>query len=234
MSSPGLRRLALRLTAGLPLNVMRVAVYRHAFKYSVGSGSRIGRRTVIDTVDARIGEDCVIEAGVEIRVASLHIEDRCRVSAHTRATGPIRLRIGADTSVGEGTAIFAGSWATSDLYALECVFGSNVAISANHSFDVVCGLYVGEGTWFAGRGTQVWTHGMGRNGPVRIGDYCYVASAVRIGPGVTIAPRTSVGMASVVVSDVEQSGCLVAGAPAEIKKRDYAPIRDWRSDPASL
>ncbi len=54
--------------------------------------------------------------------------------------------------------------------------------------------------------------------PVTIGEDCWIGGNVTICPGVTIGHRCIVAAGSVVIHDVPD-GCMVAGNPAQIKKR---------------
>jgi acetyltransferase-like isoleucine patch superfamily enzyme len=48
----------------------------------------------------------------------------------------------------------------------------------------------------------------------RVGDYCFIASGVQVGPGVMIADNSVVAMGSVVVRSLTQRGRLYGGTPA--------------------
>src|SRR5205814_2295506 len=64
--------------------------------------------------------------------------------------------------------------------------------------------------------SSIWTHNRRRGAPVRIGDFCYIGSEIRIAPGVEIADCTFVGLGSVISSSVVEPFMLVGGSPAKV------------------
>ena len=59
---------------------------------------------------------------------------------------------------------------------------------------------------------------------IRIGENCWIGRRVSIGKGVSIAANSVVGSNSVVTKTFEEPNVLIAGNPAQIKKRNI----DWR------
>jgi putative colanic acid biosynthesis acetyltransferase WcaF len=57
--------------------------------------------------------------------------------------------------------------------------------------------------------------------PIQIGDHCWIAADVFIGPGVSVGHRSVVGARSTVLKDVP-AGVVVAGTPAKtIRQRKH-------------
>jgi carbonic anhydrase/acetyltransferase-like protein (isoleucine patch superfamily) len=101
--------------------------------------------------------------------------------------------------------------------------GRNSSLSFGHYFEASANIAIGSNTIVAGRYSQFFTHGitpynLDDRRPIQIGDWCYVGSAVRVPPGITIADHTFVGMGSVITKSFAANYVLVAGAPAEIKR----------------
>jgi acetyltransferase-like isoleucine patch superfamily enzyme len=61
----------------------------------------------------------------------------------------------------------------------------------------------------------------GQDRPIRIGRRCFIGGGSLISPGVTIGDECIVAAGSVVVSDVP-TGCIVAGNPARILRRNIS------------
>jgi acetyltransferase-like isoleucine patch superfamily enzyme len=54
--------------------------------------------------------------------------------------------------------------------------------------------------------------------PVKIGDFAYIGSEIRIAPGGEIPPRCIVGIGSVITGRLEGEQKLIAGVPAKVIK----------------
>lgn len=55
---------------------------------------------------------------------------------------------------------------------------------------------------------------------IRIGQHCWIGNRVTINKGVNVAPDSIIGNCSVVTKKFEESNVVIAGNPAEIKKRN--------------
>jgi len=194
----------------LPLNALRVLLYRIVFGYRI-SGARIGWRTVIHVSHAEL--------------------DRCAISHHNRMTGPMGVRVGAGAVIGPGNRFTCGWWTLAEDrreagYARRLEVGEAVRISSGHHFDCAGALVIGRDSWIAGFGSQFWTHGAGVvERDVRIGERCYVGSASVFGPGAAIKDNTMVALGSLVARRYPRGNLLIGGVPAEVLRENY----DWKS-----
>ncbi len=197
------RILATTVVPRLPTSAVRVGAYRR-LGYRIGSGTTIGRRTSL-----RCGS-CVIGDGVRIAGGNtIHVE---------------RLRIGARCVLGPGNHLSAWASFGAGEWANTIELGDDVNLTGGHLLDGSFGIRIGDGTWLAGRGTQLWTHGSLRPpGPIVIGAGCYLGSAVRVATGVEVGAGSLVGMGSVVVASCPPKTYLM-GNPAEARP---APV-EWR------
>jgi len=194
----------------LPLNVLRVLGYRLLLGYRV-SETRIGFGTIIVV-------DEVIIQNAKIGFFNLFI-------------GPMKIKIGDGTSIGNRNTFSCGYWVLQGKYkesnytrTLE--IGENILITSSHYFDVAGTFKLGDHSWIAGIGSQFWTHGAGvpeRN--IEIGTDCYLGSAVRFAPGSSIGNSVLVAMGSVVSGKLNVSNALVGGVPAKALKENY----DWKT-----
>jgi len=195
------RRLLAYGCAWLPANVLRVAGYR-LMGHTLPPGTRIGLGTVIACASFRAG------AGVTI-------------GRENRFSGPFAIEIGDRVIIGRQNRFDCSDVAASPAkahmhYARRMVIGANALIHQRHLFDLYGAITIGSGTWIAGSDSQFWTHGasaMDRD--IVIGADCYLGSAVRMAPGSGIADRCVLGLASVVVSRLDQPDSVLGGFPAK-------------------
>ena len=195
------------LTSIVPINILRVLGYR-LLGYKVSG--RIGFGTVI-------------------AVSEAHIE-RCKIGAFNLFIGPMKVEIGAGTSIENRNTFSCGFWTMQEQfkdknYARSLQIGTNTLITSNHYFDVSGSFTLGDNSWIAGIGSQFWTHGAGvtdRN--IQVGRDCYLGSAVRFAPGSAVGDNVIVAMGSVVTKKFDIINAMIGGVPAAVLKKDY----DWR------
>jgi acetyltransferase-like isoleucine patch superfamily enzyme len=197
-------RIAAALFASLlPGNALRCMAYRWMFGYEI-QGARLGFATVI-----------------EVREASLV---GCEIGRFNRFTGPMRIEIGPGARIETHNVFDCGAWAADAAhageYARSLTIQADTLITDHHFFDL-CGSFVlGCESWIAGRGSQFWTHGLGKKDrDIRIGRQCYIGSAVRFSPGSGVGDKVTVGLGSVVTRTIEDSDVLVAGVPASVVRK---------------
>ena len=193
----------------LPGNGLRVRAFR-LLGHTLPRGTRIGIGTVI-ACDA-------LHAGKGVTI--------CRGN---RFSGPFTITIGDGAFIGRHNRFDCGDVAACPSkaamgYARQMQIGADVLIHERHFFDVYGKITIGDGTWIAGCDSQFWTHGasaMDRD--VAIGHGCYLGAAVRMAPGSAIADRCVLGIASVVVSRLNQPDTVLGGFPAR-------PLREIRPE----
>lgn len=191
----------------LPLNGLRVFVYRLVFGYRIAWGARIGFGTVIVVEQATIG--------------------RARIARYNRFIGPFTLHIADGAWLGPRNSLGCPEWVTRPPYtgygyARSCRIGRKALVTGGHLIDTVGGFEMGEDSWLAGYGSQFWTHGIGvEDRTIVIGDRCYIGSACRFAPGAVIGDDCIVAMGSIVTGKFDQSRLLIGGVPARVLKEDY-------------
>jgi len=179
-------------------------------------------------LSASIGWLTVVDVGALSLGPRSHIGRRC----HLR--GPMSVALGADAVLGDDNRVECGAWyaevdPADAPCAREFVLGQEAHVTSDHYFDALGGIYVGEGSWIAGRGSQFWTHGLGvKDRSITIGRHSYIASAVRFAPGARIGDLVVVGLGSVVVGDMSlRHRALIAGVPATVVREEYNPV-GWK------
>lgn len=188
----------------VPFGRLRVMLYRVLLGYRIGGGW-IGMYTVI-AVDEFVAE--TIQVGIGNKII-----------------GPFKFRAGKGVSIGHNNEFSCENWVLGDEFSKRNFarildLGDCVMITSWHFIDVVGQVRIGEGTWCAGRGSQIWSHGLGV-GDVLIGSNCYLGSAVRICPGSAIADDCVLAMGSVLTKRFGRRRSLIGGIPAKVIKDNY-------------
>jgi acetyltransferase-like isoleucine patch superfamily enzyme len=198
------------LIAYLPVNAMRIFAYRAVFKYSI-QRSYIGIGTIINVEKFQMSDS--------------------RIGRFNLFTGPFKVVLKNRSSIGTSNKFICGNWTIDKEYSgsqyqrlLE--IGEQSMITSEHFFDVAGSFILGDGSWIAGRGSQFWTHGAGiQDRNIKIGDNCYLGSALRFSPGAEIGNNVLVAMGSVISGKHSSNNVLVGGVPAKIIRENY----DWKN-----
>ena len=102
--------------------------------------------------------------------------------------------------------------------------GDHAKVTSGHYFDCSGGIRIGHHSLIGGRDTHLWTHYYdGRtiqSEPLEIGDRCYVGARSTL-VYCHVPDDCVVGAGAVVTGDFREDGdgVLIAGNPAEVKKR---------------
>jgi acetyltransferase-like isoleucine patch superfamily enzyme len=182
-----------------------------------------------------VGRSVKIGFGCRIAVDRLTIGDNVTIGRFNRFVGPVDLSIGSGTQIGARNRIGCSGWVSErrfaeEGYARTMRLGQNCLVTDNHVFDCAGLVEIGDGTWFAGSASQVWTHGVGiSERDVVVGARSYLGSAVRLAPGARLGEECILSLGSVLSGDLSAARCaMVAGVPARVIKQleaDYASGR---------
>lgn len=194
----------------LPFVGLRTRVYGLFPGYSVSPSARIGWMAVVS-------------------VDSLVMDAHSAVGRGCIVRGPLRVVLESGASLGSRCQVECGEWSAEFAdgipYLREFVLERDAMVTSGHYFDAIGGIEIGEGSWIGGRGTQIWTHGLGAvDRQVIIGRYCYVGSAARFAPGAKVGDLCVVGMGAVVAGDYSGAReALLGGVPAKVVAAPYRP-----------
>ncbi|HEY3269202.1 MAG TPA: hypothetical protein VGM37_20000 [Armatimonadota bacterium] len=218
-------RKILLLIAALSPRFLKYAIYRKVFGWHIGQRTRIGL-SFIDAENVFIGDDVFIGRLNIIRsLKTLHIGDGALMAQNNRIIGYPH---------------------PDERFHSRFVLGHHSHIMAYHFFDASHDIEIGHHSVVGGGGTSFWTHSL-RFAPsgyeaypisVRLGRYVYVGAVCQL-VGCDIPDRTMIGAGSVVSRRFAQEDCglLIAGNPAEIRKRytenlpPLEPGPDGRGEP---
>jgi acetyltransferase-like isoleucine patch superfamily enzyme len=207
------RNLIAGLAAVLPFQSLRRWLYGAVPGYEISPSARIGWLAVCSVDRLNMAADSSIGRGTVLR-------------------GPMTVVLDERAGLGARCRVDCGAWVDEEEdpgspYLRTFRMGPDAMTTGGHYFDAVGGIDIGEGSWIAGLGTQVWTHGLGvTDRRVVIGRYCYVGSAARFAPGARLGDLTVVGMGSVVTGDHSRiPEQLLAGVPARTVRAPYRTTR---------
>lgn len=194
---------------------LKRAAYRWWFGFRIHPTAHIG----VSFLDCRS-----LEVGPYALVANFNVFLHCgdvRIGAHAHL-GSLNLFSG-------GRAIELGDWShvrrmnfVNAIRDHDCTnapdstfrLGYGSVLTAEHRIDFTDRVEIGRCTILGGRNSSIWTHNIRFGEPVSIGDYCYLASEIRVAPGAALADCCVVGLASVLTGSHREPFSLVAGVPA--------------------
>lgn len=213
-----LRTAGLAITMLLP-GFMKKPCYRWFFGYRIGRNVRLGL-VWLDCEQLTIGDHTRLATG-----AAFWRCGRVTIGQHV-SIGPLNLfRGGENIELGDYAqvirlniinAIPDNDCTNNPDSSFYLGFGS--VVTAEHRIDFTDRVSIGKCSIFGGRNSSIWTHNRRTGMPVTIGDYCYVASEIRMAPGAAIPDCCVVGLGSVVTGRLEQKFSLIAGVPARVRR----------------
>jgi len=209
------RLVVLGFIAVLPSFLMRPC-YRLLFGYRVGKRVRIGF-SIIDAGQCVIEDDvCIGHLNIVLGVGKLALADHVRIGHLNIIRGGEEVRLGRFSEIIRMNEI--NSIPDPDVVnPVEPCFslGPGSVITAGHKIDFTDRVDIGRRAIIGGRNSSLWTHNRQKTLPIRIGDFAYVGSEIRMAPGSSIPPRCVVGIGSVITGEIESPGWLIAGVPAK-------------------
>lgn len=185
----------------------------NAKRVRLADGARIGHANII-TVDA------------------LFLGERAYIGHLNRIFGPLWLILDGCAGIGNQNTIVRArhgvTWGRS-IFRL----GVWSKLTVGHMVDCTRSVIVGDYSTFAGRGSQIWTHGylhapqgLDRfriDGSVRVGNNVYIGSACVFNAGVRVADSITIGASSCVARSLEVPGLYVS-QPLRHIKLDYDEV----------
>jgi acetyltransferase-like isoleucine patch superfamily enzyme len=209
------RLLLLACVALLP-SFLKRPCYRLFFGYQIGRRVRVGL-SIIDARACRIDDDSQIgHLNVIIGVENLKLGDHVKIGYLNIIRG------GAEVNLGRYSELMRMNEINSipEPDAVNPVdpkftLGNGSIITTGHKIDFTDRVEIGRRTIIGGRNSSIWTHNRQRTLPIRIGEFAYVGSEIRMAPGSAIPSRCVVGIGAVVTRKIDAEGSLIAGVPAK-------------------
>lgn len=215
-------KLLVLATIALLPSFLKRPCYRILFGYRIGRRVRIGF-SILDAASCEIGDDCRFgHLNLVIGVNKLVIGDHVRIG-HLNI-----IRGGDEVTLGRYSELLRLNEINS-IPEPEVVnpvdprftLGAGSIVTTGHKIDFTDRVEIGRRTILGGRNSSFWTHNRQRTQPIRIGDFAYIGSEIRMAPGAAIPSHCIVGLGAVVTHEVKDEGWLIAGVPAKpIKELD--------------
>jgi hypothetical protein len=193
-----------RLISFVPGNRVRILLHRVINRYHISKSAFIAHGVVIAVESATIGCVAIANGNLFDGPYTLVLQDGVVIGCNNRFWSIMGGGVSQMEEQMEGVP---------PMYT--CILRRNVLVTEEHFFDSTGGLEVGEGTWIAGRGTQVWTHGL-KSGPVMIGAHNYVSTRVTMSPRSSTGESTTILPGSVVAERFTTARARLGGNPARI------------------
>lgn len=184
-----------------PFNRIRIIIYKYIFQYQIGKNVRIGK-SLINCEQVYIEDNVLIGDANHISCNVFRVKKESKILSENSIVGKSNFTLGC-----------------------------NSRIITKHYIDCWNNVSIGDRTWLAGVGSQIWTHGSlytknGKNLDVNIGNGTYVGSNCLFAPGTSIGNDCLIGLGSVVTKNFEVDNALISGNPAQLLKRNI----NWRTN----
>jgi acetyltransferase-like isoleucine patch superfamily enzyme len=209
-----LRTLLGMVIAIIPINKVRILLYRLLLGYRIDASSHIGAFTLllarqVDMKSAVIGPLNVI------RIDSLEMRRGALIGKLNFFSKLKRLQLSEDACILHRNFI-GGTFGTSvECGREELLVGRSSQISLSCFLDLSDRITLGENVVIAGSGTQFWTHGFDHRrsrsiAPIAIGNNVFIGAASTVVQGVQVCPDVTVGAGSVVHRRIVEPGLYVS------------------------
>lgn len=209
---------ALFFIACLP-SFLKRPFYRSLFGYKIGKRVKIGF-SIIDAENCTISDDVLIgHLNLFIGTKELYIGDHARIGHLNIFRGGDEVRLGRYSEILRQNEI--NSIPDPDVVNPvdpRFMLGDGSVVTTSHKIDFTDRVEFGKRVILGGRNSSLWTHNRQMTKPIKIGDYSYIGSEIRIAPGGEIPPKCIVGIGSVITRKFEGEYKLIAGVPAKICK----------------
>jgi acetyltransferase-like isoleucine patch superfamily enzyme len=216
MHRPGKFRLLVLAVIALLPSFLKRPCYRLFFGYRIGKRVRIGV-SIIDAAVCEIGDDSQIgHLNLIVAVGKVQMGDHVRI-------GHLNIIRGGDEVVLGRYAELLRLNEINSIPDPEVVnpvdprftLGPGSIVTTGHKIDFTDRVEIGRRTIIGGRNSSLWTHNRQKTQPIKIGDFAYIGSEIRMAPGSSIPSRCIIGIGSVITHEVTEDGYLIAGVPAK-------------------
>ena len=236
-NSPDRQLLRKMLIAGIalvPLNLIRIFLYRVLLGYDIDYQSRVGMFSYLHLGScqmrgARIGSFNMI------RAKRLIMAPGSFIYRFNRIQDVNVFSLGKESLIRSRNSFIATAPGSTPFKHLENFrTGSRCLITNGHFFDLSDEIRLGDNVTFGGLGSQVWTHGVSvdrvrMQAPVELESHIYLGSRSLIVQGVHIGERVVVGAGTVVSKSLEP-GTFYVSTSVERK----GPFQDYANHPGVL
>ena len=203
-----LRLLLVISIALIPVNAIRIHLYKKLLRYNIGKRCFISWFTLLDVQELIMEDDCKI-LGVGNIFLSMHVMHMHRFS---RIGGP---RIGLN--------MFRGTRNKKSYPSATFELGNCSIVKLFHYFDLCADIRVGDNVVIGGIRAAFFTHTFFNPQylPIEIGNNVFIGSNCLFQMDTSIPSNSIVGLGSVVVNRIKGGNAFIAGSPAKVITEDY-------------
>jgi acetyltransferase-like isoleucine patch superfamily enzyme len=195
---------------------VKVPIYRRVFGFRIAKDARVGC-SVLDV------DHLELESGATIGHGNIFLRTE-------------RVSLGRKAAVDHANIIRGGTEVRLDDYARIMRFnvlnsipdndcetitdprlrlGPGAVVVSGHRLDFTDRIDLGTNVIVAGRNSSLWTHNRQQTMPITVGDFCYLGSEVRLGPGARLGAWSILAMGGVLVRPIQSDQVVVGGVPAK-------------------
>ncbi len=187
----------------------------------------MGENSVINCNLSEIDDSVLIGKNVQIDCDFIKLGKFCRIGDNVKITCK-RFEVGDWLYMCDDVEIGRGGCMSPDSVVK---IGNHVGIFENTIINPSSRVEIGDNVGI-GAEVMIWTHGAWLDtlkgypanfGPVKIGNDVWLPARSIVLPNVTIGNDTVIGIGSIVNRDIP-SGCLAAGSPCKVIKKDCYPV----------
>lgn len=186
--------------------------------WQIGNNCKIGF-SWINSKRTRLHEGAHIGHANLILTEAIFLRRNAYIGHLNRVTGPLWLILDSHAGIGNQNTIIRAKHGVTWGRAVFRI-GQWSKITAKHVVDCTRSVIIGDYSTFAGRGSQIWTHGYLHapkglertrvDGSIRVGNNVYIGSACVLNAGVRISDAVTVGAASCVSKSLLKAGMYVS------------------------
>jgi acetyltransferase-like isoleucine patch superfamily enzyme len=222
-------RLAAHMALAVAPRAVKVPVYRKLFGFQIDPSAKIGL-SVLDVDHLELGPGASIGHGnLLTRTHKVTLDEGGEIGYLNIVRGGEEVRLGAYSTVMRFNVL--NSIPDNDAAGqtdARLLVDSGSFIVSGHRLDFTDQISIGKNVILAGRNSSFWTHNRQATRPIKIGDFCYVGSEVRMGPGAALGDLSILGMGAVLTGEAK-SRSVLGGVPAkpirEVNEADEAVLR---------
>ena len=208
------KNISLILISLIPLNFLKISLYRLIFNYDIDYKSKVGAFTIINAEKVKI-TNAVIGMFNYIKVELISMEESSNINKFNRIKNLYQLKLGERSRIYDKNFIAGGPENINekgfDFREQKVILGKDSAVNRNNYFDVVRPIIIGDNVVFGGVGTQIWTHGFDVHrtmliGSVEFGNDIFIGSSCTFTKGISVADGVTIGPSSVIYKSIDEKG----------------------------
>lgn len=227
-----LRKIILLIISLIPLNLLRIYLYRLIFKYDITYKSKVGYMTLLHC-DECVIFNATIGSFNYIDVKSFAMKDKSRMRILNRFSRLYKVTLSSESFIGFKNSFIGTRWGLTPYKEFEVMYlGEKSLILKDNLFDFSDTIFIGDNVVFAGSDHQVWTHGFTPDrikiqASINIDNNVYIGSRSMIMPGVKICTNVLIASGTVVSKSITEEGFYTSSSlikKSEIPKIDKNKI----------